>query len=231
MDEEDLKKEVKGILSTSWSTRDGRKVPEAEDVGLDNDAVKMEAVCLYADMASSTSLVDGYTSKFAAKIYKSYLRCASRIIKSKGGVITSFDGDRVMGVFFGSSKRTAAACCALKINYAVKKIINPAIAKQYPKEDYVLQHAVGMDVSSLFVVRSGVRGSNDLVWIGQAANYAAKLSAVRHGSFASWMTEDVYKTMSKSSKKSSDGRDMWEEMTWNEMDDLKIYGSSWTWTI
>jgi len=38
---EDLESDVKDIFSTRWSTREGNVVPEAEDVGLDNDAVKL----------------------------------------------------------------------------------------------------------------------------------------------------------------------------------------------
>lgn len=46
---------------------------------------------------------------FAAEIYKSYLHCASKIIRCENGVITAFDGDRVMGIFIGDLKNTSAA--------------------------------------------------------------------------------------------------------------------------
>ena len=188
---------------------------------------KITAVCLYADLADSTDLVDSYTAKFAAKLYKSYLHCASKLIRRRKGVITSFDGDRVMGVFYGDSMHTDAANCALNINHAVVKIINPAITKKYPNTKYTLRHGVGLDVSDLFVARSGIRGSNDLVWIGRSANYAAKLSAIRQGTYASWMTEDVFSGLEESAKKSSNDSDMWDQMTWTDMDGGTIYGSSW----
>jgi class 3 adenylate cyclase len=228
---DDLEKEVKKIFSDEWATRDGQKVPETEDLKLSNDAVKIQGVVLYADLAESTNLVDKKKAHFAAEIYKTYLHCASKVIRNEGGVITAFDGDRVMGVFIGGEKNTSAARCALKINYAVTKIINPAIKAQYPKSDYKISHCVGVDACELFVARTGVRGSNDLVWVGRAANYAAKLCSLRTGNYVSYITETVYKSMMDSVKFSSpDKKPMWEKRTWTAKN-INVYRSSWTWTI
>jgi class 3 adenylate cyclase len=43
---------------------------------------------------------------------------------------------------------------------------------------YQLKHVIGIDSSSLFACRIGIRNDNDAVWVGRAANYAAKLSAI-----------------------------------------------------
>lgn len=224
---EDLTDEVKNIFATSWQERDGQKVPEAADVRLGNDAVKLQATVLYADLAESTNLVDKHKASFAAEVYKSYLHCASKIISAEGGVITAFDGDRVMAVFIGKTKNTSAARCALKINHAVVKIINPAIKAEFPKSEYTLKHSVGVDTSTLFVARTGIRGSNDLVWVGRAANYAAKLCALRHSNYASYITADVFKVMLENVKSSS-GRPLWEATKWDEKG-ITVYRSSWIW--
>ena len=224
---EDLAGEVKNIFATSWQERDGQKVPEAADVRLGNDAVKLQATVLYADLAESTSLVDKHKASFAAEVYKSYLHCASKIISAEGGVITAFDGDRVMAVFIGKNKNTSAVRCALKINHAVVKIINPAIKAEYPKSEYTLKHSVGVDTSTLLVARTGIRGSNDLVWVGRAANYAAKLCALRQSTYASYITADVFKVMLEKVKSSS-GRPMWEATKWEEKG-ITVYRSSWIW--
>jgi hypothetical protein len=67
---DDLAKEVKEIFATSFTVRDGQKVPEPQDVKLDNDAVKLEGTVLYADLAESTNLVNNYFNWFAAEVYK-----------------------------------------------------------------------------------------------------------------------------------------------------------------
>jgi class 3 adenylate cyclase len=224
---EDLTDQVKNIFATSWQERDGQKVPEAEDVKLGNDAVKFQATVLYADLAESTNLVDTHKSSFAAEVYKSYLHCASKIIRDEGGEITAFDGDRVMAVFIGNTKNTSAARCALKINHAVVKIINPAIKAEFPKSEYQLKHSVGVDTSTLFVARTGIRGSNDLVWVGRAANYAAKLCALRISNYTSYITSDVFKKLSDKVKNSS-GQPLWEATKWNDKG-ITVYRSKWMW--
>jgi class 3 adenylate cyclase len=225
---DELRTRVKEIFAEQWETRNGNVVPDAEDVGLGNDAVKLKGAVLYADLADSTRLVDNETASFAAEIYKNFLHCASKIIENEDGVITAFDGDRVMAVFIGDYKNTSAARCALKINYAVKQIINPAIQAQYSTQAYRVRHVVGVDSSTLFVARTGVRGANDLVWVGRAANYAAKLSSLNEPGYSSYITKRVYDNMNKKAKFGDDGRPMWESRTWNEM---TIYRSKWTWEI
>lgn len=223
---DDLTAEVAKILREQWSSRDGNKVPESEDLKLGNDAVKLDGTVLYADMADSTALVDGYKPHFAAEVYKVFLHCAARIIRNEDGVITAYDGDRIMGVFIGGSKNTNAARAALRINWARSAIINPAIKAQYPSTTYELKHVTAVDTSSLFVARTGVRGANDLVWVGRAANHAAKMAALTPD-YPSRITEDVYNNMSDTAKY-SDGKSMWERVTWNDTG-RTIYRSTWRW--
>ncbi len=223
----DLEAKVKEIFKSAWATRDGAVVPEYDDLTLGNDAVKLgSAVVLYADLVESTDLVTVQSRDFAAEIYKSYLHCCAKVIRSEGGDITAYDGDRIMAIFLGAYKNTTAARCALKLNYALKRIVNPGILKAYPKKTYQLKHVVGIASSDLFVARTGIRGSNDLVWVGPAANSAAKLSGIR-GTFATWISHPVYKNMVSSSRL-SDGKNMWTQKVW---EGKTIYGSNWTWPL
>jgi class 3 adenylate cyclase len=175
---QDLEAVVKKVFSESWESRPGRVVPVPEDLGLGNDAVKLHATMLYADIADSTKLVDSSDSHFAAEVYRTYLTCAARIVKFNDGVITAYDGDRIMGVFIGDEKNSNAVKAAMQINTSVLKIVNPALAKQYPGSSYRLRHVIGIDTSDLFVARIGARNDNDLVWVGRAANHAAKLASI-----------------------------------------------------
>ena len=225
----DLNSAVGQILKERWSERRGRVVPDPDDLRLSNDAVTLDGTVLYADLDDSTNLVDTMSPKFAAEVYKCYLVCAARIIRSEGGEITSYDGDRIMAVFIGDSKNSDAARTALKINYAVQKIINPAIQTNYPNRAYTVKHVVGIDTSPLFVARTGIRGDNDLVWVGRAANYAAKLSA-RDGA-PTQITAEVYNVLHKNSKFGSDGRNMWTPTTARELGGKRIYTSDWWWEV
>ena len=130
-----------------------------------------------------------------------------------------------MAIFIGGSKNSDAARTALKITYAVREIINPAIKVQYPKSTFSISQVVGIDTSSLFVARTGIRGSNDLVWVGRAANYAAKLSS-RSGP-PSQITDDVYYQLNEKTKISGTGKNMWTKTTASEIGNKTIYTSAW----
>lgn len=226
---EDLTAEVAQIFKETWTTRDGTVVPEDDDLKLSNNAVELDAVVLYADINGSTALVDTKEAAFAAEIYKSFLLCAAKIIREEGGTITAYDGDRIMAVFIGDVKNTSAVRAGMKINHARVHIINPAIKVQYPSSTYQLSHTVGIDRSKLFVARTGVRGANDLVWVGRAANHAAKLTTLS-ADFPTWITKEVYDAM-KDDVKTSNGKDMWESRVWTAMNNRSIYRSSWTYRI
>lgn len=224
----DLEDEVAAIYRSQWTRRDGRKVPDDSDIRAGNDAVDISVAVLYSDLSASTKLVDNYKDWFAAENYKTFLRCASRIIRSEGGEIRSFDGDRIMGLFIGDGRFDRAARCGLKINWAVKNIIQPAIKKQYENSKYVMEHVTGVDASSVMAIKGGIRGSNDLLWIGKAANHAAKLNSEKE--FPTWITGTVYDELA-STKYASDGQNMWRERKWTAQNNRRIYGSAYWWSL
>jgi class 3 adenylate cyclase len=227
--EEELRDEVSEIFSARWTERDGTVVPTDNSVSLGNEGVNVNATVLYADMADSTKLVDSKTKTFAAEIYKSYLRCAAKIIRSEDGAITAYDGDRVMAVYMGDRKNTRAVRSALKINYAIQEIVIPAMKAIYTSTDYVPKGVIGVDTSKLLVAKTGVRSASDLVWVGRAANYAAKLAALPH-SHPTYITAEVFDVMNDEIK-TWNGRQVWESVRWNDFDGRIIYRSIWRWRI
>jgi len=219
---------VTDILATRWEAREGRVVPDSDSVTLGNDAVNLDGTVLYADLVDSTGLVKNKSAAYAAEVYKCYLHCASKIIEHHGGVITAFDGDRVMAVYIGDRKNTNAARSALAINHTVLKIINPKIEAQYPGKGYIVRQSVGIDTSSLFVAKTGIRGSNDLVWVGTAANIAAKLCALRFEDYASWITKAVYDRLHSDVRMDGD-KNMWEQRSWTAQGITTVYRSKYRW--
>ncbi len=225
----DLAAEVKETFSKVWEVQKTDSVPAPEDLRLNaNHAKDLEkATVLYADLDGSTNMVDKYIWELSAEIYKTFLRCASQIIRSEGGSITAYDGDRVMAIFTGSAKNTDAVRCAMKINFAAHEIIQPAINAQY-NTDFKLAHVVGIDTSQLRAARIGVRGDNDLVWIGRAANYAAKLT--NQSGKPTWITKAVYDNM-RDEVKYHEGHDMWQRSYWPSMNNMEIYSSTYWWSV
>lgn len=223
---DDLDAFVKDVFTTNWTLRKGQKIPSTEDLPLGNTAVELErATVLYADMEDSTNLVRNFKYWFSAEIYKSYLYCAARIIRAKGGKIVSYDGDRIMGLFYGDGQTTAAMNAGLGINYAVDEVIKKRLLERYPKTTFKFNHNVAIDTSKVYAARTGVRGDNDLVWIGDSANKAAKLAAI-NGSADVWMTDRAYKKTNSDARYSSKGELMWESKTWTKENET-IWCSTW----
>jgi class 3 adenylate cyclase len=225
----DILTEVKLILSKTWAREAGRQAPDIEAVALGaNHGKDIEAAVLYADMADSTKLVDSYKEEFAAEMYKVFLVGACRVIRYHDGEITAFDGDRVMAVFFGNLKNTNAAKAALHLHYVVIEI-NKAIKAQYASTAFSLAYCVGIDTSKLLVTKTGIRQYNDLVWVGPAANHAAKLSALNEPGFPTLITERVYNKLNDSAKLGGTPKqNMWEKRTWTQTGQT-IYRSSFWW--
>ena len=134
-----------------------------------------------------------------------------------------------MAIFICDNKYDRAARTGLKLRWAVTNIIQSEMKAKY-NTDFIIAHTVGIDVSDLRAVRTGVRGDNDLVWVGRAANYAAKLTTLSSG-YPTWITKNVFDKLSEHSKTSDDGRAMWEARSWTPMNKITIYRSAWSWKI
>lgn len=226
---EDVEAGVSGVLAPEWVVRDGQVVPETQDIALGNGAVRLEATYLYADMADSTGLAQGYHDWAVAKVVRCYLNAATRLIRARGGHIRSFDGDRVMGIFIGDSKNSNAAKAALNISWAVSFVINPALKDKWSGFTWEMGHGVGIDTGSAMLVRGGVHGQNDIVSIGGAPNVAAKLSEIR-GQRNINISAAVYERLNEESKYAK-GVDMWEAQGTQAYGGKSIsyYGSSYYW--
>jgi adenylate cyclase len=230
---DELADEIRTIISTAWDKRDGRKIPETEEVALAGGAVEIEATFLYADLADSSKIAKELDRRIAAKIIKSFLYCASKLIIARGGKIVSFDGDRVMGVFYGDGKNSSAAKCALQIKWAVNQI-RDRFENSYESvknASFKIRHGVGVDTGTVLAVRGGVRGTNDLIWIGRAPNLAAKMSDIRDHPYSTHITASVFNMLNEDSKYGgADKTLMWERRNWTFLGEtLHVYRSSWHW--
>lgn len=234
---DDVTSDVAGIITQTWDIRDGTVVPSTSDVALAGGGVNLEITILYADLADSTELVLEQDRRVAAKVIKCFLAASSRIIRAFGGDIRSFDGDRVMGIYIGDYKNSNAAKTALKIKWAFDSIIKPKLEMAYPSlasGSYKLGYGIGVDTSTVLAVRGGIRGNNDLVWVGRAPNVAAKLSTIREAPYRTYITADVYKKLSDETKYATkDGQqvNMWENRSWSQLPGIDLYRSSYHWGL
>jgi adenylate cyclase len=229
---DEIARDVQSTIDTQWNKRNGNKIPSTEDIALAGGAVEIDATFLYADLANSSKMAKELDRRVTAKILKSFLAAVSKLVTHNGGKIVSFDGDRVMGVFYGTSKNSDSAKCALQIKYVVQNAIKPKFENKYDTvkdASFSINYGVGIDTGTVFAVRGGVRGANDVIWIERAPNLAAKLSDLREASNQTFITKRVYDMLNDSSKFVGT-TNMWEQRTWSFLDEnITVYRSSYSW--
>ena len=193
----------------------------------------LQATFLYADLRQSTYLSTNYQNRTAAKVIKSFIYSVCRLIKANKGTITSFDGDRVMGVFVGKDKNSRAVQTGLQINWVVTNVVNPKATSHFSSigaSGFDIAHGVGIDTGEVLTVRAGQRGANDLVWVGRAPNVAAKLSDIADSNYPTYIHNDVYVDLSTQAKLSQ-GKNMWHQAsTTVGGTSIVVYKSSYLWT-
>jgi len=221
---DDISANSRFTYGTKWQVRIGTGVPAAAALKLSNDAIFFEnATVLYADLDGSAGLVRTKKWEFAGQVYKTFLYTVSRLIRKHSGSIACYDGTRVMGVFISGLQQPEAVSCALEINYAVKNLVQPELNK-YWQTDYRIRHIVGIDSSSVRAARTGVRGDNDVVWIGNAPNLAAKLTAL-NADIPTWITKRVYDKL-QDAQKLEQGECIWEKWSWGQHNNEEIWSTT-----
>jgi class 3 adenylate cyclase len=210
------------VHTGSWSGVDARIVPAPPDIPFGKSFKRLErAAVLYADLDGSTAMVERMRWQFSAEVYQSFLNAVAKITKDQGGTITAYDGDRLMAIFIGDEDCSNAVRAAFKIRWAVKYLINPALRTAWTT-DFGVCHTVGIDVSPLHAVRTGVRGDNDIVWVGKAANHAAKLTT-QSSATPTWISQEVYDRLPAALRMKGENS-IWQHWTWNEQ---QVKSSDW----
>lgn len=204
-----IESSVSDIFNEPWSITDGTVVPKTEDIVMKNGGRQVDATYLYADLAGSSKLAHTLPKETTAKIIRAYINTAVRILRSKGGEIRSFDGDRVMAIFMGTSKNNDAVRSALAINWAVNDVISPAVEKKWTEvtKSYTIGHGIGIDTGEALIVRGGARDNNDLISIGDAPNDAARLSDFRGSSIN--ISKAVYDVLNDPQKLLPNDHNFW----------------------
>lgn len=235
---EDLEKSTNDFFSGAYEITNGNVIPDINDIQFGKKGREMELAMVFIDIRESTKIVDGFRRETAAKMYKSFLYSIAKIARLNEGELRSFNGDGVLMAFSGELKRSNAVKASMQMAWYCKNILKPKIESYFSNnnqlKDINFDFGIGVDVGKVLVVRGGIRGenNNDLVWVGNATNYAVKLSSLSKDGYHIYISEDVYKNMAESSKLGgNEKKNMWEERTWTAMDNQTIYRTNWSWVI
>lgn len=202
-------------MSVTKKQESNTKVPDATELGYGDGRLLGSATYLYTDMRNSSGLAAADDKVVAAQVFRAFLNVSTKIIRAHDGHIRSFDGDRVMGVFSGAAKEDRAVKSAMKIKWAVRDLVTPAIHTEFPAlkaSGWKLKQVSGIATGETLLARAGFRGNDDMISLGVAPNLAAKLSDLRASDVDNYdvlVGAGTHKVLSNECIKSKDGVDMW----------------------
>jgi adenylate cyclase len=147
---------------------------------------------------------------------KGYFDGAVRIVNSNDGQVRSFNGDGLIAIFVGGSRSSNAVRAAMQVEYFVKMVLQPKFRRYFGSNKAALGQALnfeigcGLDDGAIFAVRVGIRGTNDVAWVGRCTNTSAKLASGVTTPHNIAVTREVYARMADNHKfDSSSGKHMW----------------------
>jgi adenylate cyclase len=229
---EDLINKVNSYFTEPYIVEETTIIPSTDysKLTFGNKGLISEFAFLFVDIRKSSELHDTYGYANAAKIYQSFHDVCLRIIEQNSGKIRAFDGDRIMGVFSGDSKRTNATKSAMNIRWAIENLVNPKLKSP-------LKIGCGIDIGKTLITKVG-KGrdphNNDLIWIGKGCNYASHLTQEANNSII--ISQNIYNNLHDSTKyKDADTKtiNMWtlKKLKLKNNTEINIYSSNYTWGI
>lgn len=222
---DELTKKIYEFAIDSWGDIPNAYIlPTIADLSFGNAGEHLDVTVLYADISESTAMVDELSDIRAAEYYKSFLHCASQLVKQNSGEVQAYDGDRVMALYVGDKQADNAVKTAFQINSAVAEIINPTFELIYGSNHRKLQFTVGIDSGTVLAIKVGVRAVGELAWIGGAANYAAKLNSFEglDHDFPIRITSSTFDKLTSNYLVGADGLLMWDG-PYNDLKKLNHY--------
>lgn len=207
---------VDGDMAGSYETSAPRGIPKPADIGLGKKAAKLEATSLFIDVRQSSDITNTFRRQTAAKMLKSYYDGAVRIIGSHDGEVVSFNGDGMLALFIGGSRTTQAVDSAQQVDWFIAHILWPKFNRYFDGNEAArgqrLNFSVGcgIDDGGIYAVRIGIRGTNDIAWVGRCTNTSAKLSNILHRPANIAVTRAAYSRLRRPMRYSA-GQHMWSE--------------------
>lgn len=175
-----LGKEVNTVLNNSPITveeKDGYFKAEDIPSSSSDTWIKLpEVVAVVCDLKGSTHLGTGKHDTSTARIYKSGVEGAVRILHEFEANFIDIQGDGGFGLFWGDRAYERAFCAAVTIRTFSEKHFVKTLETRWPDAP-ATGYKVGIHAGRTLVKRIGTRrvvSEQEAVWAGKPVNYAAK---------------------------------------------------------
>lgn len=141
------------------------------------DTLELTTCVLFIDIRKSTEISANHQNKTLVKLYSAFVRSMVKAANYHGGKVRNIIGDRVMVVFDKEDCVKNAVNTAILLNSVSKFIIN----KHFKHNE--IECGIGVDYGKMQVVKTGSKKNGEenreykaLVWLGNTANIASKLT-------------------------------------------------------
>jgi len=200
-----------------------------------------DIICVFIDMKSSTKLSNYWESidtlHEARQIYTLFTGTATRFLNELGASYIDIKGDGVFGLFDKDQAHRALAA-AVSFNTFADRVFNRKVV-QTVKNDVETGSKIGIHQSSLLVSKIGLRkdprrlDKHNEVWVGNAVNYASKLSSLSARGEIHVSTDFFYNLEKEQTQRScscgdgflgfnADNRDLWKFVDLSENDQVPL---------
>jgi class 3 adenylate cyclase len=168
---------VASLLKEKPSVKDGRVLPGIEDLAI-MDGRRVRAAFVYSDLHGFTKLVATQPESKSFVFLQAFVEIASQVTKRYGGEVIDVAGDRVLSVFHRplGDQSNAPAEDAITFALWLQTLFNKAIGPAFEGGGLgKLSLGIGIDYGVAVVGCVGIRGNKRIVFLGEPANFAAKL--------------------------------------------------------
>lgn len=225
---------VEEAFKTEYQIKHGKTIPKITDLPLGNFGRVIDISVLFVDIRYSTKIVSAVRHTTAAKMFKAFMKGIANIATVGGGKIRAFNGDGVLVVFYGANGPAQAVKVAGQISWFLTEVLKKRLDKILQQNQILhdnkiyFDFGIGIDYGEVLVVRGGVKGlnNNDLVWVGNVPNYAAKISHLSRKNYHIHITKNVYQSLSDEQANVA-GVNLWTQVKAKEFINVGLYKSDY----
>lgn len=175
---------IKGLLNAYDSVfEDKDRIPPADQLTYDNGFyVKCSAI--FVDIRGSKKLTEKHKRPVLAKIYRAYISEVIAVMRGSSDIRhVNIEGDCVWGIFDTPYKSDIDG--VFSIAAQISSLID-ILNWRLEKKDYSkIEVGIGCSWGSALMIKAGNKGSgiNDVVYMGDVVNEAAKLCSLGNRNF------------------------------------------------
>lgn len=235
---DDVKSSVSTHMAGTYETFQPRGVPLPEDIPEGAKAAKLTATSLFIDLRQSSDITNALRRQTAAKMLKAYFGGAVRIVNANNGYVRSFNGDGMLALFRDERRSNSAVKAAMQVKWFVRDILQPRFERYFESNRQAFGTSIGFDIGcglddgDIYAVKVGIRGTNDVAWVGRCTNTSAKLSNLAASPRNILITRAVYERLAES-RTLSNGTHMWSDEFSREIGGINraIRSTTYWWSI